>query len=96
MRLFVALDIDPEIRRRISEFRDKIRPYAPDVRWVGSESFHITLQFIGESEKVVDIRAAKKQLEDYAARLKDDAAAKKVADAARDLDKKLLGRHRIR
>ncbi len=41
------------------------------------------------NQAVVDIRAAKKQLEEYAARLKDDAAAKKVADAARDLDKKL-------
>jgi photosystem II stability/assembly factor-like uncharacterized protein len=41
------------------------------------------------NQAVVDIRAAKKQLEDYAARLKDDAAAKKVADAARDLDKRL-------
>jgi hypothetical protein len=41
------------------------------------------------NQAVIDIRAAKKQLEDYAARLKDDAAAKKVADAARDLDKKL-------
>jgi len=41
------------------------------------------------NQAVVDIRAAKKQLEDYAARLKDDVAAKKVADAAKDLDKKL-------
>ncbi|HTB10441.1 MAG TPA: hypothetical protein VK752_02660 [Bryobacteraceae bacterium] len=41
------------------------------------------------NQAVIDIRGAKKQLEDYAARLKDDAAAKKVADAARDLDKKL-------
>jgi photosystem II stability/assembly factor-like uncharacterized protein len=41
------------------------------------------------NQAVIDIRAAKKQLEDYAARLKDDVAAKKVADAARDLDKKL-------
>jgi photosystem II stability/assembly factor-like uncharacterized protein len=41
------------------------------------------------NQAVIDIRAAKKQLEDYATRLKDDAAAKKVADAARDLDKKL-------
>jgi photosystem II stability/assembly factor-like uncharacterized protein len=41
------------------------------------------------NQAVIDIRAAKKQLEDYAARLKDDTAAKKVADAARDLDKKL-------
>jgi 2'-5' RNA ligase len=58
MRLFVALDIDPEIRRRISEFRDKMRPYAPDVRWVGPDSFHITLQFIGETSKLGEIRTA--------------------------------------
>ncbi len=58
MRLFVALDIDSEIRRRIREFRDQVRPYAPDVRWVGPESFHITLQFIGETENLDEISAA--------------------------------------
>jgi 2'-5' RNA ligase len=62
MRLFVALDIDSEIRRRISEFRGQMRPYAPDVRWVGPESFHITLQFIGETEKVDEIRGALQQV----------------------------------
>ena len=56
MRLFVALDIDPEIRQRIAEFRDQMRPYAPDVRWVGPETFHITLQFLGETEKLDEIR----------------------------------------
>ena len=58
MRLFVALDIDPEIRRRIAEFRDKLQPYAPDVRWVGPETFHITLQFLGETAKLDEIQTA--------------------------------------
>jgi RNA 2',3'-cyclic 3'-phosphodiesterase len=62
MRLFVALDIDPEIRRRIAEFRDKLRPYAPDVRWVGAETFHITVQFLGETAKLEEIRAALQQV----------------------------------
>jgi RNA 2',3'-cyclic 3'-phosphodiesterase len=62
MRLFVALDIDPEIRRRITEFRDQMRRYAPDVRWVGPETFHITLQFLGETEKVDEIRTALRQV----------------------------------
>ena len=62
MRLFVALDIDPEIRRRINEFRDQMRPYAPDVRWVGPDSFHVTLQFIGETEKPAEIRNALQQV----------------------------------
>ena len=58
MRLFVALDIDAQIRRRIAEFRDQMRPLAPDVRWVGPETFHITLQFLGETKKVDEIRQA--------------------------------------
>lgn len=62
MRLFVALDIDPEIRRRIGEFRDRVRPYAPDVRWVGPETFHITLQFLGETEKRDAIHSALQQV----------------------------------
>jgi 2'-5' RNA ligase len=58
MRLFVALDIDPEIRKRIGEFRDQVRAYAPDVRWVAPATFHITLQFLGETQKLDDIRSA--------------------------------------
>jgi RNA 2',3'-cyclic 3'-phosphodiesterase len=62
MRLFVALDIDPGIRQRIGEFRDKMRPYAPDVRWVGPETFHITLYFIGETDKLAEVRSALQQV----------------------------------
>ena len=62
MRLFVALDIDPEIRKRIAEFREQMRAYAPDARWVGSETFHITLQFLGETEKLEQIRTALQQV----------------------------------
>ncbi len=58
MRLFVALDIEPEIRGRIGEFRDQMRALAPDVRWVAPETFHVTLQFLGETTKVEAIRAA--------------------------------------
>lgn len=62
MRLFVALDIDPEIRNRIAKFREQMRAYAPDVRWVGPETFHVTLQFLGETQKVDEIRAALQQV----------------------------------
>ncbi len=48
MRLFVGIDIDDDIRRRITNFMDGVRGFAPDVRWVGPETFHITLKFIGE------------------------------------------------
>ena len=49
MRLFVALDLDEEIRRNISEFVERVRKSAPDARWTSVESLHITLKFIGES-----------------------------------------------
>lgn len=48
MRIFIALDIDSEIRECIREFVDKVRGTAPDVRWVSEESLHVTLKFIGE------------------------------------------------
>jgi RNA 2',3'-cyclic 3'-phosphodiesterase len=62
MRLFVALDIDPEIRERITAFRDQMRALAPDVRWVGPETFHVTLQFLGETKKLDEIRHALQQV----------------------------------
>ena len=60
MRVFVALDIDDEIRERISEFIDKMRELAPEVRWVSAESMHVTLKFIGERPEaaVTDIEQA--------------------------------------
>lgn len=53
MRIFVALDIDENIRSRIAKFADDLRPHAPAVRWVKPESLHITLQFIGEKPDTV-------------------------------------------
>jgi RNA 2',3'-cyclic 3'-phosphodiesterase len=48
MRIFVGLGIESEVRQRISEFMTEMRERAPDVRWVGPESLHVTLKFIGE------------------------------------------------
>ncbi len=55
MRLFIALDIDEDIRQCIARFIDGVRGFAPEVRWVRPESLHVTLKFIGEqSEAAVD------------------------------------------
>jgi 2'-5' RNA ligase len=62
MRLFVALDIDLAIRERITEFRNQMRQLAPEVRWVAPESFHITLQFLGETKKVEEIQTALREV----------------------------------
>jgi len=69
MRLFVALDIDPDIRERIGAFRNQMRMVAPDVRWVGPETFHVTLQFLGETKKVDEVRRALKEVKAEAMQL---------------------------
>ncbi len=58
MRIFVALDIDDAIRERIQRFLEGVRGFAPDARWVRSESLHITLKFVGEkpAEAVEEIK----------------------------------------
>jgi 2'-5' RNA ligase len=58
MRLFVALDIDESIRNCLVNFRDEMRSLAPGVRWVAPETFHITLQFLGETQKLEPITTA--------------------------------------
>jgi 2'-5' RNA ligase len=62
MRLFVAIDLDPEIRERVARFSESVRNLAPDVRWTPPESWHITLKFIGEVGNDVSERV-KEQLE---------------------------------
>jgi 2'-5' RNA ligase len=60
MRLFIALDIDSGIRERMARFLEGVRNFAPDVRWVSAQSFHVTLKFIGERqpEEVEHIKGA--------------------------------------
>ncbi|HYH00793.1 MAG TPA: RNA 2',3'-cyclic phosphodiesterase [Terriglobales bacterium] len=60
MRVFIGLDIPEAIRSRISQFSEGLRGFAPDARWVGPETFHITLKFIGKQsaqdvERIKDV-----------------------------------------
>jgi 2'-5' RNA ligase len=57
MRLFVAIDLDPEIRNRIATFLDGVRGFAPEARWVSAQSLHVTLKFIGESQRLEEIKS---------------------------------------
>ena len=50
MRIFVGIDLDDEIRAKIARFLEGVRGFAPDVRWMGPQSLHITLKFIGEQK----------------------------------------------
>ena len=50
MRIFVGIDLDPEIRTQIARFLEGVSGFAPDARWVRPESLHVTLKFIGEEK----------------------------------------------
>ena len=64
MRIFIGIDLDPEVRARISRFLEGIEGFAPEARWVRPESLHITLKFIGEQTQ--------EQVEAIAERLRRD------------------------
>lgn len=65
MRVFIGIDLDPEIRDKIAGFLEGVRPFAPEARWVTAESLHITLKFIGEQkpEQVESIKAVLRTIE---------------------------------
>jgi RNA 2',3'-cyclic 3'-phosphodiesterase len=65
MRIFIGIDLDPEIRSRIARFLEGVESFAPDARWVRPESLHITLKFIGEqtAEQVEAIGQRLRQVE---------------------------------
>jgi 2'-5' RNA ligase len=48
MRLFIGIDLDPELRTHIERFIEGVQGFAPDARWMRPESLHVTLKFIGE------------------------------------------------
>jgi RNA 2',3'-cyclic 3'-phosphodiesterase len=72
MRIFIALDIEDSIRERIARFVEGVHAFAPDARWVGPESTHVTLKFIGEkSEQAVgEIKQALETVESGAVEIR--------------------------
>jgi 2'-5' RNA ligase len=65
MRIFVGIDLDSDIRSRISRFIEGVEGFAPNARWMHPESLHITLKFIGEQtfEQVEAITKRLRQVE---------------------------------
>lgn len=61
MRVFIAIDIDDQIKEGLTELQKEIIDKADikkgDAKWVNPENIHLTLKFLGEikDEQVVDI-----------------------------------------
>lgn len=47
MRLFTAIDIDPQVREKLAELLNRLRPLAK-LSWTTPDRLHITTKFIGE------------------------------------------------
>jgi 2'-5' RNA ligase len=65
MRLFVAIEIEPNIRDRITRFMEQLKPNIPGARWSRPEGLHITLKFLGHvaDEKVPPIQSALERIQ---------------------------------
>jgi 2'-5' RNA ligase len=51
MRLFVAIDIPPEIAAAIDAVKERLITTRADVRWLDAAQYHITVKFIGEVDE---------------------------------------------
>lgn len=48
MRLFVALELPPDVRQAAGELARELKRSGADVKWVKPETMHLTLKFLGE------------------------------------------------
>ncbi len=50
MRLFVAVPLEEEIKRKLIGFQTQLKQKLSGIRWASPNTFHLTLKFIGEVE----------------------------------------------
>ncbi len=57
MRLFVAIDISDEIRKKLEGIQEDIAQTGTDIKFVEPENLHLTLKFLGEvdEDKVIEV-----------------------------------------
>ncbi len=60
MRTFVAIDLEPELKKSLQDLVLKLKKTGADVRWVNFPGMHLTLKFLGEIEggRVAAVEAA--------------------------------------
>jgi 2'-5' RNA ligase len=51
MRLFIAIPLSEPIETELKRLTATMRPAAPDLRWSSPETWHITLQFLGNANE---------------------------------------------
>ncbi len=51
VRLFIAIEIPPDIKSAIAALQQQLKSTHADVRWETQEQFHITLKFLGRTDE---------------------------------------------
>ncbi|MHC4308140.1 MAG: RNA 2',3'-cyclic phosphodiesterase [Planctomycetota bacterium] len=51
IRVFIAIEINCEIKNKLSEYLRNLKRVGADVKWVSPENIHLTLKFIGYVEE---------------------------------------------
>ncbi len=51
MRLFIALELPSEARAAAAALIARLRSRGADLKWVAPEAMHLTLKFLGESDR---------------------------------------------
>ena len=51
IRAFIAVDIDRQTVKKISEALVRLKPRVPGIRWGSFNNFHFTLKFLGDIEE---------------------------------------------
>ncbi len=49
LRLFIAIDLPPQVRDRLASIQKQLRSGRARVRWVPPDNMHLTLVFLGET-----------------------------------------------
>jgi len=53
MRAFIAIDLDPEIKKNLMDILRRLKRLAPqNVGWVKEHGLHLTLKFLGEIDEI--------------------------------------------
>jgi RNA 2',3'-cyclic 3'-phosphodiesterase len=60
VRLFLAINLTPQVRREVAAATAELRQAAPQASWVDEPRLHLTLKFLGEQsdDRLDDIQAA--------------------------------------
>lgn len=58
MRLFIAIPLPPDVLRAVASARVALEQYGAAGRFVPRENYHVTLHFLGETDRLLDATEA--------------------------------------